>query len=100
MPALILKRSDRSIPGLRATPAEINTMSAFTKAGEGSSPAKPETFTAVGMWLKSAATPGVTGAISYNDNSVPLGNCVFNNKPNAWPIPPAAPNTETFITSP
>ena len=33
IPALILKRSDRSIPGLRATPADINTISAFTKAG-------------------------------------------------------------------
>ena len=49
IPALILKRSDRSIPGLRATPAEINTISAFTRAGEGSSPAKPETLTAVGI---------------------------------------------------
>jgi len=49
IPALILKRSERSIPGLRATPAEIKTISALSKAGDGSSPVKPLTFTAVGM---------------------------------------------------
>ena len=38
IPALILNKSERSMPGLRATPAEINTISAFSKAGEGSSP--------------------------------------------------------------
>ena len=38
IPALILNKSERSMPGLRATPAEINTISAFNKAGEGSSP--------------------------------------------------------------
>ena len=100
IPALILKRSERSIPGLRAIPAEIKTMSAFTRAGEGSSPEKPSTLTGVGMWLKSAATPGVTGAISYKDNSVPAGKSVFSKRPSAWPIPPAAPNTTTFIYSP
>ena len=49
IPALTLKRSERAMPGLRATPAEINTISAFSRAGEGSSPEKPVTFTAVGM---------------------------------------------------
>ena len=74
MPALILNKSDRSIPGLRATPAEINTTSAPSSAGVGSSPEKPFTFTAVGIWLTSTATPGVTGAISYNAKSEPAGN--------------------------
>ena len=49
IPALILNRSERSIPGLRAIPAEIKTMSAFTRAGEGSSPEKPSTLTGVGI---------------------------------------------------
>ena len=64
MPALMLNKSERSMPGLRATPAEISTTSAPFNAGVGSSPAKPSTLTAVGMWLTSTATPGVTGAIS------------------------------------
>ena len=49
IPALILNKSERSMPGLRATPAEINTISAFSKAGEGSSPEYPSTLTGVGM---------------------------------------------------
>ena len=83
IPALILNKSERSIPGLRATPAEINTTSAPFNAGVGSSPPKPSTLTAVGIWLTSLATPGVTGAISYNDNSDPAGSCNFNNNANA-----------------
>ena len=49
IPALILKRSERSIPGFLATPAEIKTISASINAGAGSSPEKPVTFTAVGI---------------------------------------------------
>ena len=79
----MLKRSERSIPGLRATPAEIKTTSAPLSAAVGSSPAKPSTLTAVGIWLTSLATPGVTGAISYSDNSLSAGNCNLSNKANA-----------------
>ena len=64
MPALILNKSERSIPGLRATPAEIKTTSAPSSASVGSIPPNPVTFTLVGIWLKSFATPGVTGATS------------------------------------
>ncbi|CSB68504.1 Uncharacterised protein [Vibrio cholerae] len=39
MPAFTLNRSARSIPGLRATPAETRTTSAPSSAGVGSSPA-------------------------------------------------------------
>jgi hypothetical protein len=38
--------------------------------------------------------------MSYNDNSELVGNCVFNNKLSACPIPPAAPNIAIFIIPP
>src|SRR5471030_3054040 len=97
IPALTLNKSERSIPGLRATPAEISTTSAPTNAGVASTPLKPLIFTAVGIWLRSTATPGVTGAMSYKESSEPEGNCVLSRRARAWPIPPAAPRTATFI---
>ncbi len=83
IPALTLNRSERSIPGLRATPAEISTTSAPSSAGVASSPLKPLIFTAVGIWLKSTATPGVTGAMSYRESSEPEGSWVFNSNASA-----------------
>lgn len=38
---------------------------------------KPLIFTAVGIWLRSTATPGVTGAISYRESSEPEGSWVL-----------------------
>jgi hypothetical protein len=49
------------------------------------------------MWLRSAATPGVTGAISYRARSEPAGRRFFSNRARAWPMPPAAPITATFM---
>ncbi len=97
IPALTLNRSARSMPGLRATPAEISTTSAPCRAGVASSPLNPSTFTAVGIWLRSTATPGVTGAMSYSERAEPAGNWVLSSRASAWPIPPAAPRTATFI---
>ena len=97
IPALTLNRSERSMPGLRATPAEMRTTSAPTSAGVASSPEKPLILTSVGIWLRSTATPGVTGAISYRESSEPEGSWVFSSRASAWPIPPAAPRTATFI---
>ena len=97
MPAFTLNRSARSIPGLRATPAEISTTSAPCKAGVASSPLKPSIATAVGIWLRSTATPGVTGAMSYSESSEPAGSWVLSRSASAWPMPPAAPRTATFI---
>ncbi len=48
----------------------------------GSSPAKPLTVTAVGIWLTSTATPGVTERYHITPKSEPAGNCNFNNKDN------------------
>lgn len=75
MPALILKRSSRVIPGyelaihlllrgqftLRGTPAGMTTMSAPVRAclRPSSFGRNPVVFDAELMWLKSAATPGV-----------------------------------------
>ena len=82
IPALILNKSARVIPGLRATPAGINTTSAPSNALPKSSPEKPSTLISVGMWLTSFATPGVKGATSYKLNSLPAGRLSFNNKDN------------------
>lgn len=72
-----VKQVGTIIPGLRATPAEIRTTSAPSSAGVASSPEKPLIFTAVGIWLRSTATPGVTGAISYRESSEPEGSWVL-----------------------
>lgn len=69
MEALVLKRSSRVMPGLRGTPAGMTTTSAPVSVssnpplvfggqdtGLGS---EPEVLDLVGMWDKSAATPGV-----------------------------------------
>ena len=95
--ALKRNRSLRSIPGLRAIPAQITTTLLPSSALGRSSPAKPFTATSVGIWLKSTAIPGVTGATSYKANLKPAGNFIFNNRDNACPIPPAAPRTVIFI---
>ena len=64
MPALMLNKSSRVMPGLRATPAGMTTTSQPSKALGKSSPVKPSTQTSVGIWLRSLATPGVKGATS------------------------------------
>ena len=83
IPAFTLNRSERSMPGLRATPAEIRTISAPSNAGVGSSPANPVIRTSVGIWLRSFATPGVTGAISYKVRSEPEGSWVLRRRARA-----------------
>lgn len=68
IPALMLNNlNDPFI--LRATPAEVVQHQRFLKRGW-IFPYKPCIFTAVGIWPISRST-GVTGAISYNDNSEP-----------------------------
>ncbi len=97
MLALMLNKSSRVIPGLRATPAGITTTSAPSRALVKSSPVKPSTVTSVGMWLKSVATPGVKGATSNRLNFEPAGKLFFKIIDKGWPIPPAAPKTATFM---
>jgi len=63
-PALVLNRSSRVIPGLRGTPAGMTTTSQPVNASSNCSAPYPDTFTPVGMWLRSAATPGTTGFTS------------------------------------
>ena len=60
MPALILNRSSRVMPGLRGTPAGMMTTShPFSASWSWSGPAYPVTTALVLMWERSAATPGV-----------------------------------------
>ena len=61
----------------------LSKASAPSSAGVASSPLKPLIFTAVGIWLKSTATPGVTGAMSYRESSEPEGSWVFNSNASA-----------------
>ena len=63
----VLKRSSRDMPGLRGTPAGMTTTSAPVSASTSPSFLKPVTLAFVGMWLRSAATPGVKLATSYSD---------------------------------
>ena len=60
IPALILNRSSRVMPGLRGTPAGMMTTSHPLRASwSWSGPAYPVTAALVLMWERSAATPGV-----------------------------------------
>uniref|UniRef100_A0A2P2LTY8 Malate dehydrogenase n=1 Tax=Rhizophora mucronata TaxID=61149 RepID=A0A2P2LTY8_RHIMU len=60
IPALMLKRSSRVIPGFLGTPAGMITTSDPSKALPScSSPMYPTTSDLVLIWLTSAATPGV-----------------------------------------
>merc|ERR1719230_1275254 len=73
MPALVLNKSSRVIPGLRGTPAGITTTSQPVRAFLRSSPEKPSTVPFVDIWDKSTATPGVIGATSKQVNSETRG---------------------------
>mmetsp|Transcript_31268 Transcript_31268/g.79868 ORF Transcript_31268/g.79868 Transcript_31268/m.79868 type:complete len:205 (+) Transcript_31268:178-792(+) len=74
IPAFVLNRSSRVMPGLRGTPAGITTTSAPLTAASsplscvgGQAPADgrwPVIFAPVGQCERSAATPGRTGATS------------------------------------
>jgi len=89
IPALILKRSSRVIPGLRGTPAGTTTISQPIRALSSSlTPLKPVTLALVLMWLKSVATPGAL-TISYKASSSTSG-CFLRIREMDWPIPPAA----------
>mmetsp|Transcript_13014 Transcript_13014/g.33529 ORF Transcript_13014/g.33529 Transcript_13014/m.33529 type:complete len:318 (+) Transcript_13014:249-1202(+) len=92
MPALMLNRSSRVMPGLRGTPAGITTTSQPSRALVSSSPVKPVHEELVAMWERSAATPGVMGATSKHVSAVTLG-LIFSSSESGWPMPPAAPRT-------
>lgn len=64
-------------------------------ADSSSGPLWPLTLAGVFMWERSAATPGVTGAMSYKASLVTRGFC-FSRRAKGWPIPPAAPATTTL----
>ena len=60
IPALMLNKSSRVMPGLRGTPAGITTSAAPASAAPSSaSPVCAVTRAGVSMWARSAATPGV-----------------------------------------
>mmetsp|Transcript_9001 Transcript_9001/g.26978 ORF Transcript_9001/g.26978 Transcript_9001/m.26978 type:complete len:228 (+) Transcript_9001:539-1222(+) len=96
IPALMLKRSSRVIPGLRGTPAGMTTRSAPSSAlPRFSGPTKPSAVEGVLQWLRSLATPGVTGATSYRLSSL-TSLFIFSSRPSGCPMPPAAPRSATL----
>mmetsp|Transcript_8810 Transcript_8810/g.21281 ORF Transcript_8810/g.21281 Transcript_8810/m.21281 type:complete len:215 (-) Transcript_8810:285-929(-) len=66
IPALMLKRSSRVMPGLRGTPAGMITRSQpFKQSPSSASPQKPATLPApMSQWDRSHATPFTIGATS------------------------------------
>ena len=94
IPALMLNRSERSMPGLRATPAEISTTSAPTRAGLGSSPQKTFYFhVSRDMAQVRRHARSDRGNIAWF-SSEPAGQAVFQQQMRGLPMPPAAPERQ------
>mmetsp|Transcript_7839 Transcript_7839/g.21770 ORF Transcript_7839/g.21770 Transcript_7839/m.21770 type:complete len:230 (+) Transcript_7839:630-1319(+) len=106
MPALVLSKSLRSCPGLRGSPAGMNTRSQPLSASPALSMALSSLRTkdrAVTLHLpskcpRSAATPAAgTMAMfrSMRASSLTMGHVAISNA-SGWPMPPAPPMTHTL----
>mmetsp|Transcript_17646 Transcript_17646/g.39838 ORF Transcript_17646/g.39838 Transcript_17646/m.39838 type:complete len:214 (+) Transcript_17646:204-845(+) len=105
MPAFVLKRSSRVMPGLRGTPAGMKTRwhpvrhsSRCSISFLPNSMTKPLTVHFLSKWPKSAATPaGGTAAMlrSKMFSSLTFGSMPMR-RDRFWPMPPAPPQTQTL----
>ena len=96
IPAFVLNKSSRVMPGFRGTPAGITTTSHPLRHSLSSlMPVNPETDARVLQCPKSAATPGVlTTSKSFR---WAISGLDLSKSERGWPIPPAAPRTATVF---
>lgn len=100
IPALNLKRSERSMPGLRAIPAEISTMSAPAGRARDQNQQTADGHAGRNMAQIDRHAPGHGSGIIEREFRSSFYNCIFSNRESDGPIPPAAPKTAIFIFSP